>query len=107
MPPSQPRALRRNRGSAYGRGGNRRRASKTTVILGGTFPFRWNQSARPEIVSVRKTLTIGRLTMSGSKLPVWLIATAVLLSTGFVLYPQGSANAAKFCAQLRGAKAAG
>jgi len=38
--------------------------------------------------------------MSGSKLPVWLIATMMLLSMGFVLYPQGSANAAKYCAQL-------
>jgi hypothetical protein len=26
---------------------------------------------------------------------------------GFVLYPQGSANAAKYCAQLRGATAEG
>src|SRR5215813_3608217 len=50
---------------------------------------------------------IGRLTMSSSKLPVWLIATMMLLSMGFVLYPQGSANAATYCAQLRGAKAAG
>src|SRR5215510_11590005 len=45
--------------------------------------------------------------MSSSKLPVWLIATMMLLSMGFVLYPQGSANAAKYCAQLRGATAAG
>jgi hypothetical protein len=45
--------------------------------------------------------------MSNSKLPVWLIATTMLLSMGFVLYPQGSANAAKFCAQLRGSTAAG
>jgi len=36
-----------------------------------------------------------------------LIATMMLLSTGFTLYPQGPANAAKFCAQLRGAKASG
>ena len=40
--------------------------------------------------------------MSSSKLPVWLIAMMVLLSMGFVLYPQGSANAAKYCAQLEG-----
>ena len=40
--------------------------------------------------------------MSSSKLPVWLIATMMLLSMGFVLYPQGSANAATYCAQLRG-----
>jgi len=45
--------------------------------------------------------------MSGSKLPVWLIAMMMLLSMGFVLYPQGSANAAKYCAQLRGATAEG
>ena len=49
----------------------------------------------------------GRLTMSSSKLPVWLIATMMLLSMGFVLYPQGSANAARYCAQLRGATAEG
>ena len=41
--------------------------------------------------------------MSSSKLPVWLIATMML----FVLYPRGSANAATYCAQLRGATAAG
>jgi len=40
--------------------------------------------------------------MSSSKLPVCLIATMMLLSLGFVLYPQGSANAATYCAQLRG-----
>jgi len=45
--------------------------------------------------------------MSSSKLPVWLIATMMLLSMVFVLYPQGSANAATYCAQLRGATAAG
>ena len=45
--------------------------------------------------------------MSSSKLPVWLIATMMLLSMVFVLYPAGSANAANFCAQLRGAKAEG
>ena len=36
-----------------------------------------------------------------------LIATMILLSTGFVLYPQDSANAAKYCAQLRGSTARG
>jgi hypothetical protein len=36
-----------------------------------------------------------------------LIAMMMLLSAGFVLCAQDSANAAKFCAQLRGAKAAG
>jgi hypothetical protein len=48
---------------------------------------------------------IGRFDMSISKLA--LIATMMLLSMDFVLYPQGSANAAKFCAQLRGTTAAG
>lgn len=41
------------------------------------------------------------------KLTVRLITTMMLLSLGFVLYPQGSANAAKFCAELRGATATG
>jgi hypothetical protein len=45
--------------------------------------------------------------MSSSKLSVWLIATTMLLSMGFVLYPQGSASAATYCAQLRGATAEG
>jgi hypothetical protein len=45
--------------------------------------------------------------MSRSKLAVWLFATMMLVSTGFVLYPQDSANAAKFCAQLRGTTATG
>jgi hypothetical protein len=45
--------------------------------------------------------------VSRSKLAVRLFATMMLLSTGFVLYPQDSANAAKFCAQLRGTTAAG
>jgi len=45
--------------------------------------------------------------MSGSKLPVWLIATVMLLSAGFLLYPQSSANAARFCAQVRGSTATG
>ena len=43
--------------------------------------------------------------MSRSKLA--LIAVMTLLSTGFILFPQNSANAAKFCAQLRGSTAAG
>jgi hypothetical protein len=43
--------------------------------------------------------------MSSSRLA--LIATMTLLSMGFVLCPQGAANAAKFCAQLRGATAQG
>lgn len=36
-----------------------------------------------------------------------LISMLMLLSMGFVLFPQDSADAAKFCAQLRGAKASG
>lgn len=43
--------------------------------------------------------------MSRSKLA--LIATMMLLSMGFVLFPHSSANAAKYCAQLRGATATG
>ena len=35
------------------------------------------------------------------------VAVIMLLSASFVLLPQGSANAAKFCAQLRGSTAAG
>ena len=42
--------------------------------------------------------------MSRSRLA--FIATTMLLVIGFVVYPQ-DADAAKFCAQLRGAKAAG
>jgi hypothetical protein len=45
--------------------------------------------------------------MSSSKLAVRLFATITLLSTGFVLYPQDAANAAVYCAQLRGATAGG
>lgn len=45
--------------------------------------------------------------MLSRKLTVRLITTMMLLSLGFVVYPQGSANAAKFCAELRGATASG
>ena len=45
--------------------------------------------------------------MSNLRVAVRLIATMMLISMGFVLYPQGSANAAKFCAELRGATATG
>ena len=45
--------------------------------------------------------------MSSLRVAARLIATMMVLSMGFVLYPQGSANAAKFCAELRGAKATG
>ena len=45
--------------------------------------------------------------MSSLKVTVRLMAMMMLLSIGFVLYPQGAANAAKFCAELRGATATG
>ena len=47
--------------------------------------------------------------MSSLKVMVRLIATMMLLSMGFVLYPQGSANAAThmYCAEPRGATATG
>jgi hypothetical protein len=45
--------------------------------------------------------------MSSLKVTVRLIVTIMPLSTGFVLYPQGPANAAKFCAELVGATATG
>jgi len=44
--------------------------------------------------------------MLSLKVMIRLIATMILLSMGFVLYPQ-SANAAKYCAELRGATATG
>ncbi len=47
----------------------------------------------------------GRFDMSTSKLA--LIVAMMLLSMGLVVYPQGSANAAKYCAQLRGATETG
>jgi hypothetical protein len=45
--------------------------------------------------------------MSSLKVMIRLIATMMLLSIGFVLYPQGSANAAMYCAEPRGATATG
>jgi hypothetical protein len=42
-----------------------------------------------------------------SKLTVALVTTMVLLSAGFVLYPQNTANAAKFCANVVGTTATG
>jgi hypothetical protein len=45
--------------------------------------------------------------MSSSRVVGKLIAAVMLLSTGFVLYPQSPANAAKFCAELVGATATG
>jgi hypothetical protein len=42
--------------------------------------------------------------MSRSKFTVWVIAATILFSLGFVLYPQGSANAAGWCVtHLKGA----
>jgi hypothetical protein len=43
--------------------------------------------------------------MSSSKFA--LITTMLLLSMGFVLVPHNSANAARYCAQLRGTAATG
>jgi hypothetical protein len=40
--------------------------------------------------------------MSSSKVTAWLIATMMLLSMGFVLYPQGSANAATYISSREG-----
>jgi hypothetical protein len=42
-----------------------------------------------------------------SKPTVTLIATMVFLSAGFVLYPQDTASAAKFCANVVGTTATG
>jgi hypothetical protein len=68
------------------------------AIAGDTRPFKLAKKG----LNFKKSKFIGRLTMSSSKVPVWLIAMMMLLSMGFVLYPQGSANAAKYCAQLEG-----
>jgi hypothetical protein len=65
-----------------------------------------SQQLRVREVAVRDDhKSKGRLDMSSSRLA--LTATMMLLSMGFFLYPQGPANAAKFCAQLRGATATG
>jgi len=40
--------------------------------------------------------------MLSLKATIRLIATMILLSMGFVLNPQGSANAAMYCAELEG-----
>jgi hypothetical protein len=45
--------------------------------------------------------------MLNVKVMIRLIATIMLLSIGFVLYLQGSAHAANYCAELRGATATG
>ena len=45
--------------------------------------------------------------MSSVRVAVKVTVAIMLFSIGFVLYPQGPANAAKFCAQLRGTTAAG
>src|SRR6516225_183758 len=67
--------------------------------------LRWPRNLLPGGTPPQRFM--GRLTMWTSKSLVWLITTMMLLSMGFVLYPQGSANAATYCAQLRGATAAG
>src|SRR6516165_6842775 len=43
-----------------------------------------------------------RVGMSSLKATVRFIATMILLSIGLVVYPQGSANAARCCAHVRG-----
>jgi hypothetical protein len=45
--------------------------------------------------------------MLRSKVTVGLIAATMLLSTGFVLYSESAAHAAKFCAEARGATPSG
>ena len=45
--------------------------------------------------------------MSSVRVAVKVTVAIMLLSIGFVLYPQGPADAAKFCAQLQGATATG
>jgi hypothetical protein len=45
--------------------------------------------------------------MSSLKVMFRLFPTVMFLSIGFILYPQDSANAAKFCAELVGATASG
>jgi hypothetical protein len=46
--------------------------------------------------------------MSSLKATVHFIATMMLLSIGLVLYPQGSANAARFCVtHIKGAAVSG
>jgi hypothetical protein len=59
------------------------------------------------IVPQTGTSTYREVEMLSLKVMVRLIATIMLLSIGFVLYSQGSANAAKYCAELRGATATG
>ena len=51
--------------------------------------------------------SISQREADASKLTIPLVAVMMLLSVGFVLFPEGSANAAKFCAQIRGTTAAG
>ena len=45
--------------------------------------------------------------MSSLKFTARFVGMMMLLSMGFILYPQGSANAAKYCAELRGATVTG
>ena len=53
------------------------------------------------------TSTYREVVMSSLKVMIRLAATMTLLSMVFALYPQGSANAARYCAELRGATATG
>ena len=55
----------------------------------------------------QRTATYREVEMSSLTATVRLIAATMLLSIGFVLCPQGAANAAKYCAELRGATATG
>jgi hypothetical protein len=65
----------------------------------------WTARDRAGRLKAGRQNLLGRLDMSRSRLA--LAATMMLLSIGFVLCPQDSAYAAKFCAQLRGSTAAG
>jgi uncharacterized membrane protein len=54
--------------------------------------------------SPKKRMEVSMVT---AKITARLIAATMLLSTGFVLYAQDPANAAKFCAELRGSTPTG
>jgi hypothetical protein len=86
---------------------NVNRAAHPASSVDGSYPrkLRREKSCGAGSLEAGGQNLTGRLYMSRSKLA--LIAVMTLLSTGAVLYPQNPANAAKFCAQLRGATAAG
>jgi hypothetical protein len=112
-----------------GRSGGKRRANISSFdeidaheLLPGTVPHRddprqFSCDAAAFLIQVNvyliklylrlATSTYREVEMSSSKMMTRLIATMLFLSMGLVLYPQGSANAAKFCAELRGATATG